>query len=74
MLFDWERAGFGPPAFDLAISARGRADAGAARRLAHAYCAAGGAPPANVSVESLTRESLIGKVWVVVEFMATEVL
>jgi aminoglycoside phosphotransferase (APT) family kinase protein len=71
VLFDWERAGFGPPAFDLAITIPGLADAGAARKVAHLYRAAGGAPPLNSSIESLTREILICKIWVVVELMAT---
>jgi hypothetical protein len=71
VLFDWERAGFGPPAFDLAITIPGLADAGAARKVAHAYRAAGGVLPLNVSIESLTREILLCKVWVVGEFMAT---
>lgn len=71
VLFDWERAGFGPPAFDLAITIPGLADAAAARQVAHAYLAAGGVLSLGSSVEDLTREILVCKIWVVVEFMAT---
>lgn len=71
VLFDWERAGFGPPAFDLAITIPGLADVAAARQVAHAYRAAGGVLSLGSSVEDLTREILVCKVWVVVEFMAT---
>jgi hypothetical protein len=70
VLFDWERAGFGPPAFDLAITIPGLADVAAARQVTHAYLAAGGVPSLGSSVEGLTREILACKVWVVVEFMA----
>jgi hypothetical protein len=71
VLYDWERAGFGPPAFDLAITIPGLANAAAARQVAQVYLAAAGVWSQGASVACLTREILVCKVWVVVEFMAT---
>lgn len=74
VLFDWERVGFGPPAFDLAITIPGLGSRSDAERVAQAYLAATGltAPPAT-AVEPLARDIMRCKAWVVVEFMATAV-
>ncbi|MFO7168711.1 MAG: aminoglycoside phosphotransferase family protein [Chloroflexota bacterium] len=74
VLFDWERAGFGPPAFDLAITIPGLASDSAAQQVARAYLsAAAEVPPAPQAVAALARDIARCKVWVVVEFMAEAV-
>lgn len=71
VLFDWERAGLGPAAFDLAITMPGLGDADAAGQIARAYLAAQGEPaPAPEQAQSLAGDILRCKAWVVAEFMA----
>lgn len=49
------KAGFGAPAFDLAITVPGLPAPVAARQVAQAYLTAGGVPPVVLSVEVLAR-------------------
>jgi hypothetical protein len=74
VLFDWERVGLGPLAFDLAITIPGLAQQVDAQLVAQAYLTAAEAPDRSpTSVQTLTQDILRCKVWVVVEFMATVV-
>jgi fructosamine-3-kinase len=74
VLFDWERAGVGPRAFDLAITIPGLASDAAAQQVAHSYLvAADGKPPASTAIDALAHDIACCKVWVVAEFMATVV-
>lgn len=74
VLFDWERAGLGPAAFDLAITMPGLGNAEDAQRIARAYLGVReGGEPGQAAIQELTRAILWCKAWVVAEFMATVV-
>lgn len=71
VLFDWERAGLGPAAFDLAITMPGLGDTAAAGQIARAYLAAQEGPaPDPAPAHALAADILRCKAWVVAEFMA----
>lgn len=74
VLFDWERVGLGPAAFDLAITVPGLGSVGEAQQIARAYLAAtGDRQPDAGAVHTLASEIARCKLWVVAEFMATVV-
>lgn len=74
VLFDWERAGIGPRAFDLAITIPGLASLEAAQQVARTYLiAAGNSLSTPGEIDALARDIVRCKVWVVAEFMATVV-
>jgi Ser/Thr protein kinase RdoA (MazF antagonist) len=74
VLFDWERVGFGPPAFDLAITIPGLAQQADAQLVAQAYLTTAGTLERHPTrVQTLAQDILRCKVWVIVEFMATVV-
>jgi aminoglycoside phosphotransferase (APT) family kinase protein len=71
VLFDWERIGLGPAAFDLAITMPGLGSIDEARQIAHAYLAArDGREPDKVTAQVLAQAIARCKVWAVAEFMA----
>ena len=71
VLYDWERFGYGTPALDLAITIPGLGDDDAFERVAGGYLreqhAAG---PALPTVEQLSRDIGVAKIWSVVEFLS----
>lgn len=74
VLFDWERVGLGPAAFDLAITMPGLGGAEDAQRIARGYLEARDAGrPGQAAVQALTRAIMWCKLWVVAEFMAAVV-
>lgn len=74
VLFDWERVGLGPIAFDLAITMPGLGDADDAQRIAGTYRSVRDAQePDQAGVQALARTIMLCKLWAVAEFMATVV-
>jgi thiamine kinase-like enzyme len=69
VLFDWERVGVGPVAFDLAITVPGLGNANDYRQVAASYLACGANVSASDSVETLAQQIACCKVAVMVEFV-----
>jgi Ser/Thr protein kinase RdoA (MazF antagonist) len=71
VLFDWERVGLGPAAFDLAITVPGLGDKQAYQQVAAAYLSCEIVPVSSRAVDALARAIALCKVAVVCEFVGT---